>query len=300
VDTAHRICRTCHQSKHIDEFGTSNRHKDGKLTTCLVCCRKRGAAYRATHREELRLKSADYFATHREEHRQAVNAYAEVHREEIRAYWHANKEQRNLQRREKYADTPEQIRQRNKEWYHANSAHMQHYRDENIEKRRAETAQYQETHRKEIRAYQEAHREETRVRGRIWTRMFPEKNAAREQRRRARKQNLPDTWTQEQLAFMLTYWQQSCAVCGNMRGLLWTLAHDHWISIRSPECPGTVATNMIPLCHGDGGCNNSKSDTPPHEWLRRRFGPRKAAKIAKAIAAYFAQVALVFPESSHP
>jgi hypothetical protein len=117
-------------------------------------------------------------------------------------------------------------------------------------------------------------------------------------RYRARKLHLPDTWTQEQLTFMLDYWHHACAVCGNPKGLFWTLAHDHWIAITSPDCPGTVATNMIPLCHGDGGCNNSKKATDPHEWLLRRFGPKKAAKIEKAIAVYFAQVALVFADQA--
>ena len=114
-------------------------------------------------------------------------------------------------------------------------------------------------------------------------------------RYRARKLQLPDTWTKEQLAFMLNYWKHACAVCGNPKGLFWTLAHDHWIPISSPDCPGTIATNMIPLCHGDGGCNNSKQDADPHTWLLRRFEDKKSAKIEKAIATYFARVAQAFP-----
>jgi len=48
---------------------------------------------------------------------------------------------------------------------------------------------------------------------------------------------------------------------------------------------------MIPLCHGLGGCNNSKSDKDPEPWLTKRFGKRKAAVILKRIHAYFALVA---------
>jgi hypothetical protein len=48
---------------------------------------------------------------------------------------------------------------------------------------------------------------------------------------------------------------------------------------------------MIPLCHGVGGCNNSKKDKDPETWLIARVGKRKAATILKRIRAYFALVA---------
>lgn len=116
-------------------------------------------------------------------------------------------------------------------------------------------------------------------------------------RYRARSRELPDTWTAEQKDFMLDYWGHACAACGNPKGFFWTLAYDHFIPLVSPNCPGTVATNMIPLCHGENGCNNSKHAQDPQKWLIRRFGPKKAAKIAKAIATYFAVVAQRFPET---
>jgi hypothetical protein len=113
--------------------------------------------------------------------------------------------------------------------------------------------------------------------------------------RHTRQQSLPDTWTATQEAFMLTYWQHSCAVCGQQAGLLWILAFDHWIPLSHPSCPGTIATNMLPLCHGITGCNNSKHARLPHPWLIQKFGKRKTAKIEKAIAAYFAAVNVAFP-----
>jgi hypothetical protein len=132
---------------------------------------------------------------------------------------------------------------------------------------------------------QKRHKTPTGERSRILTKL----------RYRARKLALPDTWTLEQLDFMLNYWHHACAVCGNPKGLFWTLAHDHWVPLNSPDCPGTIATNMIPLCHGDGGCNNSKQDAEHFPWLVRRLGAKKAAKIEKDIAAYFAHVARTFP-----
>jgi len=47
---------------------------------------------------------------------------------------------------------------------------------------------------------------------------------------------------------------------------------------------------MLILCHGIGGCNNSKNKKDPEIWLIKRFGTRKAATLLKRIAAYFAIV----------
>jgi hypothetical protein len=101
---------------------------------------------------------------------------------------------------------------------------------------------------------------------------------------------LPNTFTLEQRAFMLAYWNYACAICGNQEGFWHLLADDHWIPINSPDCPGTVADNMIPLCHGTNGCNNAKNSSEPQAWLVKQFGTSKARKLSKAIEAYFAVV----------
>jgi hypothetical protein len=111
-----------------------------------------------------------------------------------------------------------------------------------------------------------------------------------EHRRRSRKHALPCTFTREDARFMLEYWGFACAVCGNQDGFAWKISLDHWIPVASPACPGTVATNMVPLCSGIGGCNNSKHKRDPHEWLVQRYGRRKAASIEKKVRAYFAIV----------
>lgn len=109
-------------------------------------------------------------------------------------------------------------------------------------------------------------------------------------RRRARLRALPDTFTLAEREFMLQYWHHACAVCGNQEGFFWTLADDHFIALASPNCPGTVADNMIPLCHGTGGCNNSKNDSDLVVWLMVKYPAAKAKRILKAIETYFAIV----------
>lgn len=108
-------------------------------------------------------------------------------------------------------------------------------------------------------------------------------------RRRARKRELPNTFAQTDYDFMMQYWHFSCAVCGRENGFQWTIAADHWIALKDPACPGTVVTNILPLCHGVGGCNNSKSNKSPSLWLLERYGKTKAKKIETAIMAYFSR-----------
>jgi hypothetical protein len=104
---------------------------------------------------------------------------------------------------------------------------------------------------------------------------------------KTRKLNLPIDFSATDWTRCLEYWGFRCAVCDRPRGFWHTLAQDHWIPLNSENCPGTVKTNIVPLCHGDGGCNNSKNDTPAEEWLTFKFGIKRAKEILRRIAKYF-------------
>lgn len=167
------------------------------------------------------------------------------------------------------------------------------------EKELAANAEWRETHPLEelarCHAYRQTHVEERRAADRKRNKDHPEQNRMNQARYKARKQSLPDTWTPDQRIFMLTYWSHACAVCGNQEGFYWTLADDHWIPLVSATCPGTTAENMVPLCHGEAGCNNIKQGRMPDVWLAQQFSKAKATRILRAIAAYFAEVHRRFP-----
>src|SRR5262245_1377396 len=151
-----------------------------------------------------------------------------------------------------------------------------------------------EKRRPQWRAAYAADPEKFRAKNRLYQKTHLHAWVRSQAKRRARKRGLPDTFSNKEQEFMYQYWDFACAVCGNQQGLLWCLAEDHWIPLASPLCPGTVATNMIPLCDGPGACNTTKRDTDAHIWLLRRFSPKQTAKIEKAIAAYFTVVAAKF------
>ncbi len=102
-----------------------------------------------------------------------------------------------------------------------------------------------------------------------------------------RKRELPNTLTSKDWHQALDYWGHKCAVCGRPRGLWHTLSQDHWIPLTSAQCPGTDATNILPLCYGTDGCNNSKGKQLPDVWLRKKLGKRRAERKMAEINAYF-------------
>lgn len=188
-------------------------------------------------------------------------------------------------------ENPEKHQESNHRWYKANPEKIAQYsrkawlnatpEQKRQGAERAKRHYYDDPERKQAtsRKWKEANRERYRITLKIGT-----------SRHRTRKLNLPNTLTAEQWTRALAYFNGCCAVCERPLIDLFgshTVAMDHWIPIKSPDCPGTIATNIVPLCHGEGGCNNRKSAIAPDEWLTRQFGKHKAKQILAKIQAYF-------------
>lgn len=106
-------------------------------------------------------------------------------------------------------------------------------------------------------------------------------------RRRAKAEKILNDFSADDWERCLDYWGHKCAVCGRPVGLWHTLAMDHWIPLSSPNCPGTTATNIIPLCHGLDGCNNKKCKKLGAIFLIDILGEGKAKKKLREIEQYF-------------
>lgn len=166
--------------------------------------------------------------------------------------------------------------------------------------------QYRRTHKTQIREYQNLWRkrnperkrkyETDKEKRRLWSRKWERENRHRRNARyhvyRARQLKLPNTWTEQNWRDALDYFNGCCAVCGRqLRDLFGTHkpAADHWISLsdKRPDNPGTVPHNIVPLCHGENGCNNKKREMNAKDFLVKFFGKRKAKEILARIEAYF-------------
>lgn len=126
---------------------------------------------------------------------------------------------------------------------------------------------------------------------REYSRRSRRKNAATSRaayhRYQARKRGLPNTLTAAEWRMALEYFGGRCAICGRTPAAKLKITPDHWIALSKDTSPGTIAANIVPLCWGINGCNNSKSNRNPLQWLNDRFGAAKAAAIVQRIDAYF-------------
>ena len=228
--------------------------------------RERHATNPEIRREQGRQRRVRDPETARRKDREYRAADPEKWRTYDREYRKANSEKLNADRRDWNRANPDKVRRYQNKWNTANSQRI-------CENNR----RYQRENRPAIREY---------IRSR------PEITRAAYAKRKARKLNLPDTLTATELYRALKYFNGCCAVCGRQLKDLFgdhTFAADHWIALSDPrpDNPGTVATNMIPLCHGVGGCNNRKHNSDPHEWLHQKYSARKARQIIARIEAYF-------------
>lgn len=182
-------------------------------------------------------------------------------------------------------------------------ARTQKWYKENKERARESNKRYRATNRDTIREqhaiWREAHKEYTARKSREWRKDNPDaatrktkewrkrnRSRVRERtrlyntQRRARLKGLPDNYNLDDWKQTLEYWGQQCAACSGTDNL----HADHWIPINSPECPGTIKTNMVPLCER---CNKSKAAKPPQDWLRESYGIEFGKVILDSVENYF-------------
>lgn len=177
---------------------------------------------------------------------------------------------------------------RSKAWYEDHKEYAKewfaNYYQENKPKKRQQAKEWREKnrdydreqHRLWVLAHPERRREIANDYGRS------EKGRLARIRRRARERNLPDTFTANQWAYALIYFNEKCCVCGSDK----IIHADHWIPLVSPICPGTIASNIVPLCQH---CNSSKSKRMPEEWLKRKY-PEMVSDVLMRVQEYFESI----------
>lgn len=212
--------------------------------------------------------------------------------------WKAqNKEKDRDYKRRYIANNPDKVQTSKQHWFDRNPEYKkQHYERHKKEYRvRAKTRYQQQRTKRLIQARRYYRMNVNRIKDR--TRQYRHTHIPNVlcakcciHRRMARKRGLPNIFSDTDWKRALDYFKDCCAVCGHPRGLWHTLAADHWIPLSASNCPGTVPTNIVPLCHGVDGCNNSKGKKQPMEWLNEKLGSRRAQTILKKIEAYFSWI----------
>lgn len=189
--------------------------------------------------------------------------------------------------REYAVANPQNTRERKSKWQKSNPerkrATSQKYRLNNLQKiadkNRIYNAKNKEKNLERNRRWMAENREYMREKGRVY-----------DNRRRARKLQFPDTFTNQEWLNCLEYFHYTCAVCGNqLRDLFGNIEPhaDHWIPLSHPDCTGTIAANMVCLC---SNCNLSKKDKVAITWLIEKYGKRKAREVEKRVMDYFSSL----------
>src|SRR5260221_6220997 len=250
-------CPYCGEIKPVNAFSKNRVKKDGLQSTCKACVHVRNLDYYAAHREHILAQTREYSINQWDKRKQSRQKYYLSHRQQI-------------------ADA------------------LRKYNKENRDKIAERAHKYHATHRERIavrkRKYDSLHNAEILDRKRAYRRANPERFKVYTQRRRTQKRQLPDTLTLADWQRCLDYWQDSCAICGRVASNNLSIAADHWIPLSDPDPanPGTCAGNILPLCHGTGGCNNSKKNHEPVNWLCKRLGSQTGKEKLAQINAYFA------------
>jgi len=261
-DTTLKRCTKCGEVKSRDQFSKDRRRKDGLCLHCKAC----NAVYRAENRESIR-----------EYKRRWHIENAETVRDRVRKWYADNHEAAKEYRRRKHAENREENRERSRK-YHAE------HRDAALEYKRRYYAEHRDKALKQGRQYRIENKEMLREYFRRYRIENPEVERSAHQRRKARLRGLPNTLSVTDITFAFESFGQCCAACGQQLNGLFHRDHlDHWIPLVSPDCPGTVAHNMVPLC---SDCNLSKGGKQPAEWLIERFGTRKGRAILKRIEVF--------------
>lgn len=177
--------------------------------------------------------------------------------------------------REYCADNLEETRERNRNWRKANP-----------EKHRESHRKWQQKNAEHIREYSQAYYQ---------SRYGCEPALAvkiASHNRRAILRGLPGTLTPTEWLHALAYFDNRCPACGcKFDGTNRVASIDHWIPLSAADSPGTVASNIIPLCHTlKNGCNTKKRNKRPEVWLAGLLSKAQAAEVIARIEAYFASL----------
>ncbi len=269
VPEGYKICRICDGifPATLEYFKKDARLKCGLANICKPCAASYTREYYGDHIEE-----------RREYSRKRYWLNPDYHKGQSKIWYQNNKPRHRAKSKEWYEDNREYARALDKQRYLAN-------RENELQKRK----EWRINNYDEYRAYNEQ-----------WAKDNPEKvkasSKAADSRRRARKRNLPDDFTLQDWELGVEYWGRKCAICGRPPDDDLALAADHWIPLKDPKCPGTVVTNMVPLCDGKTGCNTRKHARDAVTWLVEKLGDEAARHKLAEIEAFFEYMKLTRSE----
>lgn len=231
-----KICKHCNRELPLNNeyFAIFKRNKDGFATICKSCKREYDKEYRLKNKEKIRIKQRKY-----SENRKAYcKKWYYENQEYVKAYRERNKDKITEQNKKYWAENKNEQKERISKWRRENAEYIKQYRKINRNRDREQSRKWYNTER-----------------GRKLS--MTKTNAYR-----AKKKQLPNSFTAEQWAECLEYFNHSCAYCGEHYEVL---EQEHFI----PVSKGGEFTknNIVPSCRS---CNASKLNHDFSEWYPKQ------------------------------
>lgn len=286
-------CSKCKQQKPAttEYFAARPSRPSGLTSQCRECLREDQVLRRKKNPERVREIQRKSQARRKAANPEKIRAQDRASHARRRA---ANPEkfrakQRTIQARYR-ARHPEKVREDNKRYREENPEKarvaLAQWREENPEKVRASARKHRAKHPEKVRAQARASQARRRAEMKAEnSEALRERDKLKVQRRKARKLQVPDTLTKAEWENALKCWD-GCAYCGVSLSAT-ELTLDHVIPLASPDCPGTTAHNVLPVCKH---CNLSKQATPLRDFLERKFGHIHMVNRMEMIAIYFSRL----------
>lgn len=96
MSEAVKTCMGCKEAKPLEAFSKDRRARDGLVSRCKVCARKRSREYYAANAEKVGERMREYYAANTEKVAERSREYREANREQLaerrREYYAANRE----------------------------------------------------------------------------------------------------------------------------------------------------------------------------------------------------------------
>lgn len=262
-------------------FSSDAQKRDGLRPDCKSCNSNSKAKQRLINRDKINQKARD-------KRREDI----EKSRARDRDYYHKNKPRIRVYYKKRRTDNIDEFRNKEADYRENNRDRINRKTRERRSKDREEVnrqnKEYRDKNPERYRASQRKHYAKNRDQILLDCRQYVLKNPwigrAAKQRYSARKRGLPDTLTKDQCKRAVEYFENKCVYCGKELSVV-TL--DHYIPVSDPDCPGTIASNMLPACFT---CNASKQDTDVRIWLLRSYDKEMTDSIIRRIEAYFASL----------
>lgn len=237
VEMEAKQCTACSDIKPLTEYFKQKGGLGGRRGYCKKC----------------------FYAKHGEKANQRSKEWQEKNKEKVKIYnreWtKENRGRINERERIRYNENPDFFRERNRKKYERNP-------DVSIQAQYKYRKKHREKHLIYQRSYYKENKEIFSESNKRYVKENKEVIDAIRLRRRARKKNLPDELTADEMKWIMEKFDYCCALSGQR---LEALDLDHFIPL-SIGRGGTIVGNIIPL---SPSLNGSKQDSNPFEWIKR-------------------------------